>query len=60
MMSLLRRPSSRRLWRIERVAEILERFFHWDNRLTAELLGKLARCDTRGPREAVWLTVTAP
>jgi hypothetical protein len=27
-----------------RVAEILERFFLWDQRLTAELLAELARC----------------
>jgi hypothetical protein len=31
---------------VERVAEIFERLFRWDERLTEELLGELRRCST--------------
>jgi hypothetical protein len=44
LRSRRRHRSCRRWRRIERVAEILERFFLADQRLTTELLGELGRC----------------
>jgi hypothetical protein len=44
----------------ECVVEIFERFFLHEPELTAELLGELGPLRHRGPREAIWLAVTAP